>query len=125
MAGVEQKGGAGKKWGWSTESRHARGYGSAWDKIRKLALQRDNGMCHCRLCNGVKLVAHEVHHIKPKAKGGTDDLSNLMSINRYCHERETIEEQGGTQKARVAIGLDGYPVESPAPGVGSISGRFH
>ncbi len=67
---------------WSTESRHKRGYGSALDKIRVIVLKRDNGLCQCDECQGGKVrltLANEVHHIIPKAKGGTDDLSNLLT----------------------------------------------
>ena len=82
---------------WSTESRHKRGYGSAWDKIRVIVLKRDNGLCQCAECQGGKVrltLANEVHHIIPKAKGGTDDLSNLQAINKECHMRETAADQG-------------------------------
>ena len=58
---------------------------------------------------GVQL-ATEVDHVMPKSKGGTDADSNLQSINRDCHKRKTIEEQGGIVRPVVRIGLDGYPI---------------
>lgn len=100
---------------WSTVSRHKRGYGTAWDKLRLIVLKRDNGLCQCDECQGGKLrlrVATEVHHIKPKSIGGQDDLSNLQSINKECHKRETAKQQGRKLKPKVRIGLDGWPIQS-------------
>ena len=102
-----------KKTGWPNESRHKRGYGSAWDKIRLIVLKRDNGLCQCSKCQGGKIrvtPATEVDHIIPKAKGGTDDMSNLQAINKECHKKKTAREQGRTLKQKTAIGTDGYPV---------------
>lgn len=31
----------------------------------------------------------EVHHIRPKMLGGTDDLDNLATLCVWCHKRET------------------------------------
>ena len=104
---------------WSRESRHARGYGSHWDKLRILILQRDGGICHCPDCMGGQKQlkpAHEVDHIVPKAEakrlGWTqdqiDDPSNLRAVNRLCHRKLTTLQNGGTP--RPATGLDGWPV---------------
>ena len=87
---------------WSKVSRHKRGYGTAWDKLREQVMQRDTGLCHCPQCQGGTLrirLAHEVDHIKPKAQGGTDDLSNLRAVNHECHLRITLEQQGKRQAA--------------------------
>ncbi|HCL5939948.1 TPA: HNH endonuclease [Citrobacter freundii] len=37
--------------------------------------------------------AETVDHIKPKAHGGTDDLSNLESICSGCHKAKTARER--------------------------------
>lgn len=98
------------KGNWPTESRHARGYGSEWDRIRLQVLRRDNGLCMCSRCQGGKLrvtQASEVHHIKAKADGGTDNMSNLQAINAECHKREDARNQGKMIKPR--IGIDGFP----------------
>lgn len=72
--------------------RHARGYGSAWDKLREQIMQRDKGLC--RLCWGLGRVtpAHAVDHIKPKSDGGTDEHANLQAICRACHSDKTARE---------------------------------
>ena len=87
------------------ESRHARGYGSAWDRLRLQILKRDGYRCRCAECvrSGALLVAHEVDHVIGKAEwlrrrgslDGVDDPSNLSAINRECHARKTQREIRG------------------------------
>ena len=93
---------------WSQVSRHARGYGSQWDKLRKVILRRDNGLCqHCAK-DGKTTKATDVDHIKPKAKGGTDEETNLQSLCRPCHDAKTAADEGRSK--RIEIGADGWPV---------------
>jgi 5-methylcytosine-specific restriction enzyme A len=75
-------------------SRHQRGYGSAWDKLRLTILKRDGYLCQCNECKQAKRIrqADEVDHIVNKAEGGTDDPSNLQAINTDCHKRKTRAE---------------------------------
>jgi 5-methylcytosine-specific restriction protein A len=74
-------------------SRHERGYGTAWDKLRLYILRRDAGICqHCRKTTGELHTGNEVDHIVPKFEGGTDDESNLQTICREAHRRKTAEE---------------------------------
>jgi 5-methylcytosine-specific restriction protein A len=103
---------------WSKESRHKRGYGTAWDKIRERILKRDEGMCQCTDCKGIKRSANEVDHIVSKAKAKRlgwsqariDAESNLQAINHDCHIKKSAEEQGQALKPKVKIGLDGWPI---------------
>lgn len=89
-------------------SRHDRGYGKAWVRLRQQALRRDAYLCQPCRANGRVTPATEVDHITPKAKGGTDDMSNLQSICHDCHTAKTARDEGRRQARRV--GLDGYPV---------------
>ena len=94
-------------------SASARGYGAAWDRLRRSVLKRDKWVCQCAACKQAGRVrsASEVDHIVPKAKGGTDALSNLQAINKDCHKTKTLLDRGakpGPPKQR--IGLDGFPV---------------
>ena len=68
---------------------------------------RDSGLCQCPDClGGGKRVtlAHEVDHIVSKARAAamgwtqerTDSLANLRAVNRECHKRITMIEQGRT-----------------------------
>ena len=84
-------------------SRHERGYGSAWDKIRVRILKRDHGLCQCSECKRLDRirVAHHVDHIISKAEWrrrhgnlvGVDDDDNLQAINRDCHAEKTARER--------------------------------
>lgn len=96
---------------WSRTSRHDRGYGTAWDKLRLRILKRDKHLCQG--CLPRPTPATQVDHITPKAKGGTDDEDNLQSLCAPCHEAKTIKDTGG--KPRVAIGADGWPVQVRTP----------
>lgn len=89
-------------------SRHARGYGSAWVTLRGQALERDGHLCQACLAIGRPALATQVDHKVPKAKGGSDDLTNLQSLCGPCHDAKTARDQG--RKTRRQVGLDGYPV---------------
>lgn len=107
---------------WSTVSRHKRGYGSDWEKKRKIILKRDNGLCQCEDCRGGKLritpateVDHIIHKAKAKRLGWSDQRidaeENLQAINSECHKGKTLKEEGKTLKPKTATGFDGYPTD--------------
>lgn len=101
--------------GWHRTSRHARGYGSAWDRLRLQILKRDTYLCQCPRCLGGELrvrPAHEVDHIRPRAQGGDDSPSNLRAVNRECHKRLTLEQQGKALTPARRIGVDGWPISA-------------
>jgi 5-methylcytosine-specific restriction protein A len=98
---------------WSRESRQARGYDAAWDRLRLVILRRDKYLGQCDQCKGGKpggrlTEANEVNHKVPKAeakrlgwtRAQTDDPSNLHAINTNCHKRVTAEQQGRTLRPR-------------------------
>ena len=98
-------------WANRKTSRQDRGYGRAWEVLRAQILKRDNNLCQCAQCKAEDrtALATEVDHIIPKAKGGTDEPSNLQAINHHCHLRKSIEDQGGKMRPRMVVGIDGYP----------------
>jgi 5-methylcytosine-specific restriction protein A len=96
---------------WSRESRHARGYGTAWDKLRKRILARDKHLCQPCMAKGRTTAGRIVDHITAKAHGGTDDPGNLQVICDECNKAKVAEESGRPLRKRVAIALDGWPVE--------------
>lgn len=83
-------------------SRHERGYGAAWDRIRERILKRDCGICQCEECKALNRLrsATQVDHRVNKAEwkrvhgslAGVDDDSNLRAINVECHKRKTARE---------------------------------
>ena len=54
---------------------------SNWQNIRSLVLERDN--FRCKICG--KDNSAQVHHIVPRRKGGTEQLSNLVTLCGRCH----------------------------------------
>ncbi len=95
-------------------SRHSRGYGSSWDRIRLTILKRDNYLCQECIRQGkltplcVRPRDHAVDHITPKARGGTDDPDNLQSLCAACHEAKTARDEGWNRAT--TIGQDGWPL---------------
>ncbi|WLE60246.1 HNH endonuclease [Burkholderia plantarii] len=81
-------------------NRHQRGYGTRWDKLRKLILARDNGMCQTCKRDGRVRPGNMVDHKVNKAAGGTDDPGNLEAICRACHALKTGRESHGIPGGR-------------------------
>jgi 5-methylcytosine-specific restriction enzyme A len=61
-------------------SRHERGYGNDWYRTSRLILIRDNHICH--YCGAH---ATTVDHVISKAKGGSDDHTNLVAACASCN----------------------------------------
>lgn len=104
---------------WHKTSRHERGYGAEWDRLKKIVKARDFEICQPCKAKGIIHLGREVDHIVSKAKakllGWTDaqvnDLSNLQCICHEAHKAKTEEEQGKKLRPRVKIGLDGWPIK--------------
>lgn len=61
--------------------------GGRWASIRKRVLARD--LHTCQACGRL---GDEVDHIVPLSKGGTDVLTNLQVLCKFCHSRKTASE---------------------------------
>jgi len=61
-------------------------YGSAWRKIRARYV-KEHPLCERCLKEGRLVPVQIVHHILPKAEGGSDDFGNLMSLCQGCHNK--------------------------------------
>ena len=70
----------------------SRGYGYAWQKLRKEVLHRDGYLCVSCSKSGRHVPATDVDHILNKASGGTDALINLQSLCRQHHRAKTATE---------------------------------
>ena len=107
---------------WSKLSRQARGYGAAWERVRKVVLARDCGMCQPCKRKHMATPGNIVDHVVSKAKAAAlrwsqariDHPDNLQTICKDCHDVKTEEEQGKTKHKAVRIGVDGFPVEDAA-----------
>ena len=66
-----------KHWGYQN------GFNYGYSSRREAILHRDNYICQC--C-GKKNCRLEVHHIKFRSNGGTDDEENLITLCKECHD---------------------------------------
>ena len=62
---------------------YQKGFNYGYSSRRKAILHRDNYTCQC--C-GKKNCRLEVHHIKFRHNGGTDDEENLITLCEDCHK---------------------------------------
>jgi 5-methylcytosine-specific restriction endonuclease McrA len=64
---------------------------SAWKTVRDKVVARDGRKCQdCgKDLSSVPRWLTEVHHIAPKAKGGSDHPCNLKTLCVMCHRRYT------------------------------------
>lgn len=53
-----------------------------WKKNKALAMKR--AAWHCEQCGTDRAI--QVHHVKPRSDGGTDDLDNLKVLCATCHD---------------------------------------
>ena len=66
-----------KHWGYQ------KGFNYGYSSRRSAILHRDNYTCQC--C-GKRNCRLEVHHIKFRSNGGTDDEENLITLCKECHD---------------------------------------
>lgn len=90
-------------------SANERGYGWQWQKIRKQALERDSYLCQDCKAKDILTPAAQVDHIIPKAKGGSNDLDNLRSLCRPCHDQKSARDLG--HRVKPTYGPDGWPID--------------
>lgn len=107
-------------------SRHARGYGSAWDKLRVEILHRDCGLCQVCLAAGLAREGTNVDHIVSKGEwkrrygtlDGVDHPSNLRCICTECHKaktgREGAQAASGARTAGQPLTLGPSATRAPA-----------
>lgn len=70
-------------------------YPDNWDSIRKDVYWRDNYTCQS--CGAENEELH-AHHIIPKSKGGSDDMGNLVTLCKSCHESVHGYSIGGSEE---------------------------
>lgn len=99
-------------WRGQAGTRHERGYGHQWTKLRLSILDRDKHLCQPCMAEGRLTPARMVDHIKPKAEGGTDDPANLRAICGGCHAAKTTAEghKAAGHRPRPRFDADGWPV---------------
>ena len=86
----------GERWAYTQRRKGTstqRGYGATWQKLRKLVIARDSGLCQPCMKQGKVTPFNAVDHIRPKEQGGTDDMGNLQCICKACHDAKTARER--------------------------------
>ena len=58
---------------------------------RRAVLLRDGHRCRVRGCASTGFL--EVHHIKPRSEGGSNELENMIVVCSNCHRQ--LHEHGG------------------------------
>lgn len=101
-------------------SRHERGYGAAWDRLRARILRRDAGICQPCLRDGHVHQGNEVDHKTPKWLGGTDDDENLQTICKPRHQAKTAAEALAARgvdniRPKASCTADGLPTDPAHP----------
>ena len=71
---------------------------------RRAVLARDGHRCRAKGCGRRHFL--EVHHLKPRSQGGSNDVANLISLCSGCHA--LLHEKG-------LSGLDAVPFVVPIP----------
>lgn len=70
-------------WDARRPSRHKRGYGTTYDRLRRQVLAEET---HCWLCGGfVPEGDKSVDHVVPLSKGGSEDRLNLRLAHKRCN----------------------------------------
>ncbi len=60
-------------------------------RIRREILARDRHQCRRKGCNHTRFL--EIHHITPRAEGGSNKIDNLVTLCTACHK--LLHEKGG------------------------------
>lgn len=74
-----------------TPKRAVAGSGWAWQRLRKLIIERDGGLCRLRL-EGCTRTAITADHIIGVAAGGSDAPSNLAASCGNCNEQHRRQQ---------------------------------
>ncbi|THF58198.1 RecQ family ATP-dependent DNA helicase [Ollibium composti] len=65
-----------------------------WQETRRQVLQRDDYRC-VSCSTSVKSAEADIHHLLPRSMGGTDELSNLVTLCDGCHASHHPNLAGG------------------------------
>jgi len=78
--------------------------------VRAAVLARDRHRCTAPGCRSTHFL--EVHHVTPRAQGGTNQAENLVTLCSRCHG--FVHERGGTAVAVAALAPAPRPAFAPA-----------
>jgi 5-methylcytosine-specific restriction enzyme A len=87
----------GRVWQRKDPSRQA-AYRGDWARLRKIVLEREP-LCHWGL-RGCTRISTTADHVLAVARGGTNDLANLVAFCWNCNQKRGSSEGGKAAKAR-------------------------
>lgn len=61
----------------------------------------------CELCGSEDLKSLEVHHVQPRAAGGSNDAHNLMVLCEACHDRHHAQPTASPASVHLTVTSDG------------------
>ena len=70
-------------------------------RVRRAVLKRDQHRCQTPGCTHTHFL--EIHHLKPRQNGGTNDLKNLITLCSRCHRHRHAQSAEGVNR-RIASG---------------------
>lgn len=65
-------------------------------EIRRKLFNKYNNKCAVCQQSLLGFEKVEIHHVKPKAEGGSDNIRNLMPLHRICHIKVTHDKRNET-----------------------------
>ncbi len=94
-------------------------YPSDWNSRRKRVYKRDDYTCkNCGIKGGPYGNAElHAHHVVPKSRGGTHDVSNLISLCNQCHK--TVHSKNA--QAPTAYQDHGRSIDYTDPDIGDLA----
>lgn len=100
------------------------GYPSDWDYLRRKVYRRDNYRCqNCGAKGGPKGDEElHAHHIVPKNNGGSDEVSNLTTVCKQCHNAIHGDSMAPTAESNTEGGSSWFPDHPLAAITGVVSG---
>ena len=81
-----------------------------WLELRRAVFKRDKQICK-RCDETFRLSSLNAHHMMPRAKGGADHISNLVTLCEPCHD--FVEIQGLHTVAAIIGSFDTTPDDAP------------
>lgn len=90
--------------------------GRAWQRTRARIFARDGYACRIR-AEGCTGAAEVVDHVLNRARGGSDDDSNLVSACRACNDTKRRQEarmgRAGQKSTTAGAEVDARPISKP------------
>ncbi|MBU2502514.1 HNH endonuclease [bacterium] len=98
----------------SEDPRTGRNSATIPPRVRRRVLARDGHRCQGPGCTNTRFL--EVHHVLPRARGGTNRPDNLITLCSACHRHIHEKAQGMQAQGSQGMPAPGArPQESPSP----------